>query len=306
MASSDSSPDRLLVRAPAKVNLALAVGPPGDSGLHPIASWMVTIDLCDDLELRRLPEGSLSRFSIEWHPEARQRRAIDWSITSDLAVRAHQGLERCVGRALPVQLRLRKRIPIGGGLGGGSSDAAAMIGALVRLFELPIEPRDRTAIAGGLGSDVPFLLDGGSALVEGVGDRLQRLGSPPPLHLTLLLPAEGCATGAVYRRFDGLGAPPFDAARVRALAARCHPPEGAPLRPEDPFNDLAEPAFLEHPPLRGLAAAFTEIAGRPAHVSGSGSTLFVVAADAAEARSLATQAEGALGVPAVAATSVTA
>lgn len=298
-----SLPAPLRLSAPAKVNLALAVGPPDGDGMHPIASWMVTIGLCDEMELRPLPAGSLSRFAIEWHPEARQRRPIDWPITADLAVRAHQSLERALGRSLPVQMRLRKRIPVGGGLGGGSSDAAAMIRGLERLFGLSLDPTQRRAIARSLGSDVPFLLEGGSALVEGLGERIEPLGPPPPLHAVLLLPGEGCPTGAVYRRFDALPPRPFEAERVRRIAEGGRS-SSAGVDSGLLFNDLAEPAFLEHPLLRALAAAFSEAARRPVHLSGSGSTLFALAADASEAASLGAEVERAIGVPAVAAAAV--
>ena len=111
----------LTLPSPAKLNLALAVGPPRPDGLHPICSWMTTIDLADELTITRLPPDRLSRYAILWHAEARRPREIDWSITKDLAVRAHLALERHCERALPLQMKLEKRIPLGSGLGGGSS-----------------------------------------------------------------------------------------------------------------------------------------------------------------------------------------
>jgi len=288
-------PDRVVALAPAKLNLALSVGPPDADRMHPIASWMVTVDLHDELDLRRLPAGSLSRYAVEWHPDARRQRDIDWSISKDLAVRAHLATERLVGRSLPVQLRLRKRIPVGGGLGGGSSDAAAMIVALDRLHGLGLDERARHALATGLGSDVAFLLDGGSAIVEGRGERLDPLPSMPRFHAVLAFPAEGCPTAAVYRRFDELPGARLDPERVRSLAEV----EGG-LDPHAPFNDLAEPACLEQPALRGIRRDLAEVAGRPAHVSGSGSTLFVLCDDAVHARRLAAEAERALDLPMVA------
>ena len=285
-------PDAVRVAAPAKLNLALSVGPPNADRMHPIASWMVTVDLHDDLDVSRLPEGSLSRYAIEWHPEARRRTPIDWSISKDLAVRAHLAIERLVGRPLPLQLRLRKRIPVGGGLGGGSSDAAAMIRAVDALFDLGLEREATRAIASSLGSDIPFLLEGGSAIVEGVGDRIEQLERLPNLYAVLVLPEIACPTGPIYKRFDSLPNPRLDPERVRSILA-------ADLPPHAPFNDLAEAAFLEASGLREIHESLSEIADRPAHVSGSGSTLFVLCDDPLHARALAVAAEDRLGAPAV-------
>ena len=125
--------------ARAKRNLALSVGPPraGD-GYHPIASWMARVDLADDLTLTRLDDGDLSRYAIVWHEEALRPTPIDWSITKDLAVRAHLLVQEHLGTEMPVQLKLENRIPVGGGLGGGSADAAAMLLALDELFGLDL------------------------------------------------------------------------------------------------------------------------------------------------------------------------
>src|SRR5262245_27082839 len=108
-------PPPVVIRAPAKLNLALSVGPPTatTSGtMHPICSWMVTVDLFDDLHIAQLDSGSLSRYAILWHKEAKRRSEINWSITKDLAVRAHIALQKHVGRDLPLQLKLEKRIPV--------------------------------------------------------------------------------------------------------------------------------------------------------------------------------------------------
>ena len=285
-------PAAVRVAAPAKLNLALSVGPPNADRMHPISSWMVTVDLYDDLDVARLPEGSLSRYAIEWHPEARRRTPIDWSISKDLAVRAHLAIERLVGRPLPVQLRLRKRIPVGGGLGGGSSDAAAMIRGVDALFGLGLDRSAMHAIASSLGSDIPFLIEGGSAIVEGVGDRIERLEGLPALHAVLVLPEIACPTGPIYRRFDQLPNPRLDPDRVRSMA-------GSTLEAHAPFNDLAEAACLEAAGLREIRDELSEIAQRPAHVSGSGSTLFVLCDDPLHAKALAVAAEDRLGSPAV-------
>jgi 4-diphosphocytidyl-2-C-methyl-D-erythritol kinase len=279
--------------APAKVNLALSVGAPRADGMHEIASWMTGTSFGDSLTVTRLKAGRPSRYSIDWHAEARVRTDIDWPIRKDLAVRAHLLLEEALGRELPVQLRLEKRIPVGGGLGGGSSNAGAMLRALDALFGLRLRPAYLEVLAARLGSDVPFLVRGGSAFVEGLGERLEQAPAHE-VHLVLVFPGAQCPTGAVYRAFDGLRPDArVDAARVRALAAE------AP-RAHEPFNDLADAALAVAPVLAETAAKVAALAELPVHVSGSGSTLFVVCDSSIHAEALAGAVEMRLGLPAVA------
>ncbi len=258
--------------APAKVNLALAVGPPREGdGLHPICSWFAPIDLADELLITRLPDDRLSRYAILWHERALRQSPIDWSISKDLAVRAHLLLEQEVGRSLPVQLKLTKRIPIGGGLGGGSSNAAAMLLGVRDLFGLSVSDERLAQLAISLGSDVPFFLRPGPAVVAGVGERIERT---PPVKpgpaLALLFPAFGCPTGAVYRAFDELNSEGPREREVISMAQR------ASVVDADLFNDLAAPAECVAPDLAELRARAASIAERPVHITGSGSTMFVV------------------------------
>jgi len=283
--------------APAKVNLALSVSPPVEGGMHEIASWMVTTAFGDELEVKRLPADRPSRFSIDWHDDARRRSDIDWLIRKDLAVRAHALLEERIGCALPIQLRLRKRIPVGGGLGGGSSNAAAMLRALDALFDLRLRAEYLEAISRELGSDVPFLVRGGSALVEGTGERLTRVAMPL-VHLVLVFPSVACPTGPVYHAFDRLRPDArLDAPRVRGLVDAA---ESGWLPADMPFNDLADAALEVAPALGELRARLGGIAQSPVHVSGSGSTLFIVCDSPIHAEALAGAIEKQVGVPAVA------
>ncbi len=278
---------------PAKLNLALAVDAAEPGGLHPIASWMVTVDFADDLAVTMLEEGYLSRYAVIWHEDAPQMSEIDWSITDDLAVRAHMALEAHVGRSLPVQVKLEKRIPVGGGLGGGSADAAGMLRAVNRLFDLGLDTSELESIGLGLGSDVPFMIRGGSAIVTGVGETLEYHDQVPDFKAVLVLPEFSCSTGAVYKAFDEGAAGPF---RSEAVA-------GAISSQPDPslfFNDLAEPAMRVAPQLSGLMESVEAMAEAPVHVSGSGSTLFVPCTDALHAGALSTAVSEQLGVAAVA------
>ena len=279
--------------APAKVNLALSVGSPDASGMHPISSLMATCAFGDDLEVRRLLPDRFSRYSIDWHPDARRRTDIDWPILKDLAVRAHLLLESRLDRKFPVQLRLQKRIPVGGGLGGGSSNGAAMLRALDALFELNLRVEFLESLARELGSDVPFLVRGGHAIVEGTGESLEHVEGSET-HLVLAFPEIQCPTGLVYRAFDTLRPNAALAPqRVRALAADR-------VRPQSPFNDLADAAYSVAPALIDVSRKIEGIAELPVHVSGSGSTLFVVCDSDIHAEILAGAIEMRAGIPAVA------
>lgn len=275
-------PESLVFHAPAKLNLALSVGPPGVDRMHPICSWMVTLDLVDDLTVTRLAEDRFSRYAILWHPDARRTVDIDWPIQRDLAVRAHIALERLVGRKLPVQLKLEKRIPVGSGLGGGSSDAAAMLHAVNLLYALGLSTEQLLGVAGELGSDVAFFVRGGSAIVEGLGDRLEHLTANDPHHFVLVLPSFGCDTAQVYRAFDELST---DEASLRAGAVRAAVESGA--WRGAPFNDLTPAAIRVQPALADLIERISTRAERAAHLTGSGSTVFVPCDDELHAEFLA-------------------
>ncbi|MCK4873716.1 MAG: hypothetical protein KAS72_13420 [Phycisphaerales bacterium] len=268
--------------APAKVNLALSVGAadPSAEGKHPICSWMVSVNLHDVLELTRAQPGRMSLYAIQWDDDAPRKTEIDWPITRDLAVRAHLALENQLGRRLPLRMKLTKSIPVGGGLGGGSSDAAAMLRGCNDLFELDLGDDELLDLAMTLGSDVGFALRAGSAIVEGFGERIE----PRPhvqCHLTLVFPDCQCPTGLVYRAFDDLnmdGA--LEEARVRALTT-------TPLAEASPFNDLAEPARSITTDLANVMADVSALADAPCHLTGSGSTVFVVCTDPLHAEMLA-------------------
>lgn len=274
-------PTTIRTRCPAKINLALSVGAPADNGYHPIASWMVTVDLFDDLLLERLDDDDQSRYTIGWADDAPQPTTIDWPTGSDLIVRAHRLLEAHVGGRLPIRATLTKRIPVGAGLAGGSSDGAGMLKAIDRLFDLKLGDASLTAMASELGSDLAFFFSTGSAIITGYGERLEPgppMGSADPLHLALIMPPLHCNTGAVYRAFDERRPDArVDEADVRAAA-------GPPLAP---FNDLAAPACDVEPRLATLRRSIADATGRPVHITGSGAAMFIVTDDAADAEAMA-------------------
>jgi len=184
MVHTESTRDILLIRAHAKVNLALAVDRVNESGLHPICSWMHGVELHDEIEIRRVPDGRESKYAIGWKQANSDDLPVAWDQSTDLSVRAHILVETYVGRSLGVQLRVSKAIPAGGGLGGGSSDAAGVLMGLNTLFALGLDQQTLAGLAMSLGSDVPFFIDGGidsvypsprPALVRGVGGSVERV-----------------------------------------------------------------------------------------------------------------------------------
>ncbi|MEM1165461.1 MAG: hypothetical protein AAGI30_04140 [Planctomycetota bacterium] len=278
--------------ASAKLNLALAVGrpTPETDGYHPIASWMVRVDLADDLTVTRLDDDRFSRYAIQWAADAPVRSPIDWSITKDLAVRAHLMLEHRAGRKLPVQLRLDKRIPVGGGLGGASADAAAMLLAVNELHALGLSLDELASVGAQLGSDVPFCLGQAPAFVSGLGERIR----PSPsvrADVLLVLPDFGCPTGRVYAEFDEAPSPALRTDEIEAMAA------AGTVDADLLFNDLADPAQRVAPRLGRVLEVLHDVSdGLGAHVTGSGSTCFVVCPDGPDqARMIGDDVEAELG-----------
>lgn len=276
------------VAAPAKINLALSVGAAMQEGpkrgYHPIASWFVCVSLCDHVRLRRLESIEASRHAIEWSSDAPRPTPIDWATEKDLAVRAHRLLEQRMARSLPVEMVVSKRIPVGGGLGGGSSDAAGALLALRRLFRLDITLSELQELSTALGADVAFFLDEHAersqntprpALVTGFGERIERLACPPLASAILIFPDCSCPTGPVYQAFDRQPVQRLREAEVRGLvdlAARSGQVESARL-----FNDLAAPACEVQPRLgEALGTLSAALSPHPVHITGSGSTMFVL------------------------------
>ena len=274
--------DTLTLRAYAKVNLALSVGSVDlQTGLHPICSLMHAIDLFDDIELRKLPDSQESTYSIGWARDGECDEPVEWSIEHDLAVRAHKTMQIAVGRALPVEIRVSKSIPAGGGLGGGSADAAVVLMGVNTLFDLGLSHTQLVNLASTLGSDIPFFIDlqdrehliPRPAIVEGVGDQITRLSrSHAGLPVALIVPAYGCHTGQVYNAFDGLdeSLQIIQPDRVHELARQTQI-EGDAL-----FNQLEPAARVVSAELGVLQDQVSETINQRVNVSGSGSTLFVL------------------------------
>jgi 4-diphosphocytidyl-2-C-methyl-D-erythritol kinase len=273
--SQPQSDDSLVLHAPAKLNLALAVEAPQPAGTpragwHRIASWMHPVALGGSVSLRKA--GTLS-ISMDWSAQVPWKSPIDWPLGSDLVVRAHKLMEAQAGRRLAVSIVVTKGTPVGGGMGGGSSEAAATLAGLNQLFGLGISPEQLAELAGKLGSDVAFFLPderGGhrAAVVSGFGDQIERVPGRQS-GVVLVVPRFGCSTPAVYKAFDRAVPGEFAAQRVREMAMAAPDPEAL-------FNDLTQAACVVEPRIAGLMKAVERVAQRPVHMTGSGSVLFVL------------------------------
>lgn len=271
---------------------------------------MSAVDVFDDVEIERLQDRVISHYAVEWAPDAARPTPIDWPVEEDLAVRAHQFVEKIAGRPLPVKMTVRKRVPVGGGLGGGSADAGAVLTGLAQIFddmELPMDHIGEVATA--LGSDVGFFTQVAGmkvpglpqpAIVEGFGETIERLDRfERPL--VLFVPEFGTSTGAVYKAFDArVNGGEMKSALVRELAGK-----GERVDTMDLFNDLAEPACRVEPRLGELRSHLTKTLGVPVHVTGSGSSLFCLCEGRLDRMKLVKRArEAAPGLVTVSATTV--
>lgn len=171
----------LELAAPAKLNLTLEVLGGRTDGYHEIASVMQTIDLCDRVRLEDAP-------TIEIDVDGERTLGVPLEGPRNLAYSAALALREVAGRqGLGARIRLEKRIPAGLGLGGGSSDAAAVLRGLNRLWLLGLDEQALINVAPGVGSDVTFFLTGGTALVRGRGEKAEALPDGEPLSFTLFI-----------------------------------------------------------------------------------------------------------------------
>jgi len=179
----------LEIKAPAKINLTLEVLGKREDGFHDITSVMQTIDLCDSLIINESPEIILDIDTAslpEW--DGIRNPDVSFNIENNLVFRAAELLRQKTGYRGGAKIELKKQIPSAAGLGGGSSDAAATLKGLNRLWSLGLKAGELSAIGEELGSDIPFFIYGGTALVEGRGEKITLLISLLELWVVLLVP----------------------------------------------------------------------------------------------------------------------
>jgi 4-diphosphocytidyl-2-C-methyl-D-erythritol kinase len=261
------------VRAPAKINLDLAVGPLRADGFHDVATAYHAVSLYDEV-IATDSDGLVVSVSagtgvpVEDVPQD----------PSNLAAAAAMALARHVGRTPDVALHITKGIPVAGGMAGGSADAAAALVACDALWGTALPRTDLVALAAGLGSDVPFALLGGTAMGTGRGEVLAPVLARGTFQWVAALADGGLSTPAVYAECDRLRGetavpePRVGDALMAALRAGDPDALGAALR-----NDLQEAACTLRPALRRTMETGREVGALGAIVSGSGPTVVFLA-----------------------------
>jgi 4-diphosphocytidyl-2-C-methyl-D-erythritol kinase len=260
------------VKAPAyaKVNLTLEVLGRRDDGYHALRSVVQPISLADELELTEADGIS-----------------CDSGYEDDLCVKAARTLARVSGVTRGVRISVKKRIPVGGGLGGGSADAAAVLVALDEMWKLGKSRRELAEIGAAVGSDVPALVLGDTVLMEGRGEKVSQLAGDvafPRLFMVLANPGVFCSTAGVFSactpRLHGDGSILYN--MTNALRS------GDWRKVADAtMNDLEVPASALHPEISAVLGALKAAGARGVSMSGSGSTVFGFVPDEARGREIA-------------------
>jgi 4-diphosphocytidyl-2-C-methyl-D-erythritol kinase len=261
------------VAAPAKINLALLVGPVRPDGFHEIASLMLPVTLADRVVVERTPGAGLD-VACDVAPGEQ-----------NLAARLVRELEKRLERVFEVRVTITKHVPYGGGLGGGSSDAAATLVALERLFDLDLSVRLRYEVAAAVGSDVPFFLWPGPQLAMGRGQVLKPV-ELPELDLVIAVPDLGLSTAAVYgwRDEDAATTLKLFAPRAGELASAVQTAAAVADVAALVRNDLEASVVARRPEVGALRDRLLAAGALTAAMTGSGAAVFGLFAGGAAAR----------------------
>ena len=282
---SGPPPDRLVLPAPAKLNLFLHVTGRRADGYHLLETVFQFVDLADSVTLVRRDDGEV-------------RRARDWAevpADRDLAVRAARALQAATGCRLGVDITVDKRIPTGAGLGGGSSDAATVLLGLNRLWGLGLSRPALQAIGLTLGADVPVFVFGQNAYATGIGEELMPVTLPPCWYV-LAMPPGGVATGSVFsapeltRDTIPITISGFSSRFVAGNTGAGSSAASLPGR-----NDLEPVVLSRHAPVAATIARMREAcriadvaqAEQRVRMTGSGACVFALAGNRAEAQRIA-------------------
>ncbi|MBD7996105.1 4-(cytidine 5'-diphospho)-2-C-methyl-D-erythritol kinase [Arthrobacter sp. Sa2CUA1] len=293
-----SAPQAVRVRAPGKINVSLKVGPLRADGYHAVASVYLAVSLFEEVTASAAAQPGITVRVDAGGPLRIPADGIPLG-PDNLVARAAAALAGHAGIQDPaVDLVITKHVPVAGGMGGGSADAAAALLACNELWGTGLSAADLALLGAGLGADVPFALAGGAAVGLGVGDELTPVAAAAPLHWVLVAADTGLSTPAVYRRLDalrtssGAGTEEPETADPAVLAALTA--GNAAALAGVIHNDLQPAALSLAPALDNVLQRGKELGALAGIVSGSGPTLAFLAADADAAARLqdALRAEG--------------
>jgi len=275
----------LTVQARAKINLTLDVFNKRSDGYHSLASVVQAISLYDTLRLRAAPGSEISLTCEGEHAAGVPSDA------SNLVVKAARAVLDVAHCDMGLDIRLHKGIPSQAGLGGGSSDAAAALIGVTSLFGLDIGPKLLHELASKLGSDVPFFLSGGTAIMRGRGENICPVADAPTLWLVVVKPEESVSTAWAYGALDSIedrssnrATKPLEEALKAGDLARVISGQS---------NDFELPVFRRFPRLAWLRDELQMAGALTAHLCGSGSALYGIAGDEAQANKIANLLRGA-------------
>ena len=263
------------VRVPAKVNLQLSVGPREANGYHNLVSVFQAVSIFDEVTLTKSHPGSGVTISIT----GEQTHGVPED-DSNLAVKAAKLIGEKFDFEVDVHIEVKKSIPVAGGMAGGSADAAATLVAMDALFKLEATREELLELGSQLGSDVPFMIVGGTAVGTGRGDQLTAALSRGTYHWVFALSSVGLSTPAVYSECDRMraelqvAAPRVSDALMQALLSGDPAQVGAALS-----NDLQNPACSLRPALSLVLEVGRDYGALGAIVSGSGPTVAFLVAD---------------------------
>lgn len=289
-AQSDSDRNaRVRLLAPAKLNLFLEVKERRGDGYHEIETLMVAVSIYDTIEFTARPAGAI-RLTCAWGIPGRRSNATDGTSafaelgpeSDNLAVQAAVRLRAAAGIGMGATIRLVKRIPVAAGLGGASSDAAAVLRAANRAWGL-CWPLTRLAeVAVEIGSDVPFFLNGGAAVCTGRGEQIRSIAAPSNMHFVVVRPPEGLSTAAVYRHCQ-----PADEPRTVATIEEATRAGSATAVARSMFNRLQPAATRLSPWIERTQREFDRLSFLGHQMSGSGTSYFGICRHARHARRMA-------------------
>ncbi len=271
------------IRTPAKINLGLRLLDVRSDHYHTLESVFAPIELWDELEIQLTSGEPRIEFEVVMPPGPGGLGAGLSSMTQghdNLVVRAAAAFSKATGLDRGIRLRLTKRIPTAAGLGGGSSDAAAVLVGLTSLVGSELSGERLHALALGIGADVPFFLSPSPALVSGIGDQIEPLAGIRPLDLVVVNPGISLSTAEVYRATDALRGALTDVepgSTMRAISRlRGETGDLATALGDLLINDLEPAARRLCPPVARLMKRLREAGAIGVSMSGSGSTVFGV------------------------------